>query len=58
LTEVDAPKLKLVDNPDTATDTELQQEKNSIAEYAAYYRTKFRQLAGWVRDTYVNKPAK
>jgi hypothetical protein len=55
---VDAPKLRLVDNPDTATDTELQQEKNSIAEYAAYYRTKFRQLAGWVRDTYVNKPAK
>lgn len=36
-------------NPDTATDRELADEKLSVGEYAAYYRAKFRSLAGWVR---------
>jgi hypothetical protein len=45
LTEADAPRIKLVANPDTASDRELQQEKLSVAEALAYYRAKFRSLA-------------
>lgn len=41
--------MRLVADPATATDKQLQDEKLSVGEYAAYYRAKFRALAGWVR---------
>lgn len=56
LTEADAPRVKLVANPDTASDAELQQEKISAGEALAYYRAKFRSLAGWARTNLMGKP--
>lgn len=56
LTEADAPQVKLVSNPDTATDPELQQEKLSAGEALSYYRAKFRSLVGWVRTNLMASP--
>jgi len=58
LTEADAPPIKLVANPDTASDQELQEEKISVGEALAYYRAKFRSLAGWVRKELMGQQPK
>jgi hypothetical protein len=50
LTENDRPPSRLVDNPDTATRQQMDDEKLYAGELAAYYRAKFRSLVGWARQ--------
>lgn len=55
LTEADQPPSKLVADPSTADDKQLATEKVYAGELAAYYRAKFRKLAGWAYKNLLNQ---